>query len=113
MNKVIGLLLFAVATFSHADGQTSISTATVKTISAFTGDKAFIKTDPPAASTVSNCSYFSGEWALDLSTESRKAMYALILSAVSMGKTIGIYGGSGGCDVINNREAAVRVNVNY
>lgn len=110
-----GLLL--VPTVAFAAGQTALTNATIKIISAYNTDMAFVKTEPVSASTVSNClaagSGYTGEWAIPLNTDSGKAMYALILNAATQGKKINIYGGSIGCTLINNRETVVRIDVAY
>lgn len=117
MCKKIAFLLAMFPLTALAAGQTALSNATIKTVSAYNTDMAFLKTDPVSASTVSNCvsagSGYTGEWAIPLNTDSGKAMYALILNAATQGKKINIYGGSIGCTLINNRETVVRIDVSY
>jgi hypothetical protein len=58
------------------------------------------------------CAAYSNQWAIDTSSLSGRAIYALLLTAVNQGKSVTVKG-TGGCEAWYDRETAQQLIVNY
>ncbi len=59
-----------------------------------------------------DCSTVNNDWALSLSSEKGRAMYALLLSAAAQGQTVSVHG-EGVCNAWADRESPKYMYVNY
>lgn len=108
MRNVITLIICFVVTANFA--WAGDSSGKVQHIMVHKGDvvmfSAGIHNNKPSCSTVGE------HWALSLSTENGKAMYAMLLSATAQGKTINVKG-EDVCNAWGDRESPKYMSINY
>lgn len=59
-----------------------------------------------------SCATIPGDWAITTDQPAGKALYALLLTAVSQGKTVEV-SGTGACEAWGDRETAAQLWINY